>query len=275
MTSGPAGVILLYHRVQDVRHDPFHLSVPPALFERHLSVVRESFEPTTVRELLRYRTDGAYSRRRVAITFDDGYLDNLQVASPRLLAAGVPATFFVTTQSLGGPGRYWWDALAARDDNPDRCREACREMIDAAPDARNVRVLQLLADRLAPACSDRPMIAAEIAELASRPGHDIGAHTVTHAPLTREHPASAFRELYESRVELEYLLNRPIDLIAYPFGQWDERLCTLAHQSGYRAGFSVGSSALSADTNLFAIPRIQITAEMTEIELVIHTALAD
>ena len=51
----------------------------------------------------------------MAVTLDDGYLDNFTTASPILTAAGVPATFFVTGEQLaGGADRdfeYWWDTL--------------------------------------------------------------------------------------------------------------------------------------------------------------------
>ena len=48
----------------------------------------------------------------VAVTFDDGYVDNLKFAKPRLESAGVPATVFVTTGQIGRAGEFWWDELA-------------------------------------------------------------------------------------------------------------------------------------------------------------------
>jgi peptidoglycan/xylan/chitin deacetylase (PgdA/CDA1 family) len=48
----------------------------------------------------------------VAVTFDDGYVDNLREAKPRLAAAEVPATLFLTTGAVGQRTEYWWDELA-------------------------------------------------------------------------------------------------------------------------------------------------------------------
>jgi peptidoglycan/xylan/chitin deacetylase (PgdA/CDA1 family) len=48
----------------------------------------------------------------VAVTFDDGYVDNLHEASPRLACARVPATLFLATGFVGQRHEYWWDELA-------------------------------------------------------------------------------------------------------------------------------------------------------------------
>ena len=47
----------------------------------------------------------------MALTFDDGYLDNLLQAKPILEAAGVPATVFLTTGPIGKGEEFWWDEL--------------------------------------------------------------------------------------------------------------------------------------------------------------------
>ncbi len=47
------------------------------------------------------------------MTFDDGYVDNLTVASPILTEFGIPATFFVTTARLTETHEFWWDTLTA------------------------------------------------------------------------------------------------------------------------------------------------------------------
>ncbi len=89
----PGTVILLYHRVADLAQDPFGLAVAPAHFREHLSVIRRYSRPISLRQLLSELRNGKLPRRTVAVTFDDGYADNLYAAKPLLEQSDVPATF--------------------------------------------------------------------------------------------------------------------------------------------------------------------------------------
>jgi peptidoglycan/xylan/chitin deacetylase (PgdA/CDA1 family) len=106
LLEGP--LVLLYHRVSDEPHDPFRMNVSPTRFAEHLQVLRERAWPLHL-ETLVHGGRTSPGRRAVAVTFDDGYADNVRVAKPLLEQAQTPATVFVTT---GQPGQeFWWDAL--------------------------------------------------------------------------------------------------------------------------------------------------------------------
>jgi peptidoglycan/xylan/chitin deacetylase (PgdA/CDA1 family) len=104
--SSPVGIILMYHRVNDAVQDPWELCVSPANFEEHLEVLRKySCVPLEKME------DGKRKDGHVALTFDDGYADNLHVAIPMLEHFDMPAAFFITTGGLGSDREFWWDEL--------------------------------------------------------------------------------------------------------------------------------------------------------------------
>jgi peptidoglycan/xylan/chitin deacetylase (PgdA/CDA1 family) len=107
----PAGLILMYHRVANVSPDPFHLCVMPAHFEEQLAALKQFCHPMPLSELVHSMQQESLPKRAVAITFDDGYADNLYAAKPLLERYQIPATIFVTTDHLTRDREAWWDEL--------------------------------------------------------------------------------------------------------------------------------------------------------------------
>lgn len=106
---GPAlGAVLLYHRIDRALHDPLLLSVTPQHFREHLKVLAELGEVVPLDQLIKRRPRS----RRFAITFDDGYRDNLSNAAPILAEESAPATVFVVPSvATSLSQRFWWDEL--------------------------------------------------------------------------------------------------------------------------------------------------------------------
>jgi peptidoglycan/xylan/chitin deacetylase (PgdA/CDA1 family) len=97
-------------------------------------------------ELVQRLDRGTLPNDAVAITFDDGYVDNLREAKPRLVAAGFPATLFLMAGAVGQPTEFWWDEIArgilgrreALDCEITVSREPCRiafAALDASADS--------------------------------------------------------------------------------------------------------------------------------------------
>jgi peptidoglycan/xylan/chitin deacetylase (PgdA/CDA1 family) len=104
-------LILMYHRVAESESDPWQLCVTPEMFERQLDWLSRQCRVISLRELVAELRAGRRRSHAVAITFDDGYADNLINAAPLLAKYGLPATFFLTTASLGATREFWWDEL--------------------------------------------------------------------------------------------------------------------------------------------------------------------
>jgi peptidoglycan/xylan/chitin deacetylase (PgdA/CDA1 family) len=107
-------LILMYHRIADDPVDYWSLAVSPARFEEQLRVLRRTRRPLPLVEFVSKLVDGTLPPDAVALTFDDGYVDNLIAGLPRLEAADVPATVFLATGFTDRSGPFWWDELANR-----------------------------------------------------------------------------------------------------------------------------------------------------------------
>ena len=104
-------VILLYHRVYDADFDPWLLSVSPKNFDDQMAHLRRHYALLSLPELRQTLAAGRVPRAAVAVTFDDGYGDNLRNAKPILERHRVPATVFVTSGYVGAQREFWWDEL--------------------------------------------------------------------------------------------------------------------------------------------------------------------
>ena len=107
----PRPLILVYHRIADIPVDPWGLAVSPAFFEEQLGVLRRTRRPLALMDFADGLRDGTLSPDAVAVTFDDGYVDNLVAGKPRLAAADVPATVFLATGYINTSREFWWDEL--------------------------------------------------------------------------------------------------------------------------------------------------------------------
>ena len=93
----PHGLILSYHRIAAPSWDPWDLCVSPEHFEKQLEVLAHRAELVPLSDLASQLRAGRRGRPVVALTFDDGYADNLHVAQPLLERYGAPATVFIAT----------------------------------------------------------------------------------------------------------------------------------------------------------------------------------
>ncbi len=234
-------IVLLYHRVAAPTADPFDLAVHPDHFAAHVEHLAELGATAPLQDLVDSR-----DARGIAVTFDDGYADNATSAAPLLADAGLPATWFITTATLGRR-RFWWDRLsgallgtsAAPDSidvsvagqdlwldlrTPSARRTALtflhRRLLALTPEQIETTVAHLLDALGSPGYEgdDHTMSVEQLRHLASLPLQEVGAHTRTHAHLASQSADRQRHEIDGSVRDLESLVQRPITSFAYPFG---------------------------------------------------------
>jgi len=101
----------------------------------------------------------------------------------------------------------------------------------------------------------------------------IGAHTLTHPVLSLCSEEEAFREIKQSKVDIERAVGKPVWAFAYPFGNpatMGEREIRLAQDAGYSCAFLNVESWDSGSAHLFQLPRTHVTRNTTVAELAAH-----
>ena len=101
----------MYHRISNEVMDPWGLVVHPSNFDEQLHVLRRTRYPMSLADFVSRLSAGTLPDAAAVITFDDGYVDNLVNAKPRLDSADVSAVVFLATGYIGRQQSFWWDEL--------------------------------------------------------------------------------------------------------------------------------------------------------------------
>lgn len=274
--------VAIFHRVMP-RPDPlFPEEMHAERFERLLAMLKRAFNIVTLGQAIALQEAGRLPHRALAITFDDGYADNAEVALPILQRQGLAATFFVATGFLDG-GRMFNDTvieclratrvadidlsewgLGSRDLGTEAQR---RQAIDALlPKVKYMplvereqflrRLLALAAEPLLPA--DLMMRSEQIVQL-HQAGMEIGGHTVNHPILRVLSDADAEAEIVKGRERLQSLIGAPVEVFAYPNGKpgqdYDSRHVAIVRKLGFKAAVSTSPGVAEFGAHLHELPR--------------------
>jgi peptidoglycan/xylan/chitin deacetylase (PgdA/CDA1 family) len=285
----PAGVkarlsILIFHRVLPVPDPIFPGEVDAARFDTLCRWIKSWQHVLPLDEAIAQLRAGSLPARACAITFDDGYADNHDVALPILQRHGLTATFFIATGFLNG-GRMWNDTviesvrrspLPALDLStvlgpgfealPIVGADAKRSAIEAIigrikylPVLERAGLVDRIAEKAQADLPDDLMMTSAQVQAMRRAGMQIGAHTVSHPILARLSAQEAREEIGQSKQFLENLLNERIGLFAYPNGKpetdYNAQSVTIAREIGFDAAVATQWGAARSSSDLFQIPR--------------------
>jgi peptidoglycan/xylan/chitin deacetylase (PgdA/CDA1 family) len=115
--------------------------------------------------------------------------------------------------------------------------------------------------------SDRVMTSDELLEVADA-GFTVQSHTRTHADLPAvADPEALHAELAGARTDLEQLLGRPVEYLAYPFGYFDRRVRDAVEAAGYRAAFTFLPGRIVPGLDRFRLPRFPMWSDHRRIRL--------
>lgn len=277
----PGFPILTYHRVNDDQ-DPFFPSLPTEVFERHMAFIARAYQVLPLESLVELMRRDKLPRHALAITFDDGYRDNLTHAAPVLARHGLPATIFLASGFIGSAEVPWFDRVALAFKLP-RARAFTAPWGDAvslATETERVQAMERtvahlkqlpddelhrIADTLLGAlgvtdqkCFKNVMLSWDDVQALAGLGFSIGAHTVNHPILSRVPPQRAWTEILGSRTMIESACGRAPKAFAYPNGaseDYTETVKQLVREAGFACAVTTRFGLNTAATSPWELRR--------------------
>jgi peptidoglycan/xylan/chitin deacetylase (PgdA/CDA1 family) len=287
-----SAVILTYH---SIRHQLEQVAdwVGPGItherevFSRQMELIAERFNPVTLDDVLLFiKGEKELPGYPVAVTFDDGFLDNVEVAAPVLNQYGIQAAFYLTVGLIGSSEAPWYSRLrhavlttkrdswksslhgrewdlgspAARDAALLAAYDACAPLVKAAQ-REAVNTIQRELDVAAELPRKRMMMNWEEATSLRRAGHVVGSHTVTHPNVAYIKDAEDLRnELGESKRVIEEHLGETVGHFSYPHPaltpQWNEKTVAATREAGYVSAVTMTKGPVLKGSNPLALRRI-------------------
>jgi peptidoglycan/xylan/chitin deacetylase (PgdA/CDA1 family) len=281
-------VVLTLHRVLPDRERKTTLSPPGMVMSeqtfasmvRYLAAEHRVFPLDTPQKSVR-----SDPRIAIALTFDDGWVDNARYAQRTLALHSMPAAVFLCPEKMGKSLPFWPERLLAflraatrlrrereflvvikewaqlpevkATAGPDELVEVVKQF---SPRQRNLlfeRLEQLgFAKNLDNSAATDSTMSWEDARRLSESGFLFGSHTLHHEILTQIPLEETYEQLIESRTRLNLEIGRRCFAFAYPNGDWSPEIRERTVSAGYAMAFANKPGVWTAQTDLFTVPRI-------------------
>ena len=291
LAPGPA--ILMYHRIADESFDPWCLAVSPQNFSEQLDWIARHRTPLPLDEFARLHRQGKLPRDSIALTFDDGYACNAEVAVPLLEQSNIPATIFLPVELIERGEECWWDELErivlsdridilrldgaeiilgkrrfddekwASGEPPRTARQHAYRDLWALLYGRKPRDLEAGMNQLreqagspeAPRQSHRLLTPKEVRGMSSEVVQ-FGSHALSHPSLPMLSADEKAREICGSMDRCTELTGAKPQSFAYPYGNFDAESQRLIEEAGFLCACKAEGWFVTARTNPFELPRI-------------------
>jgi len=249
-------VFLNYHRVlSDLEFQNTHrpnndLVVSKKIFENQINYLKENFEVISINEIHQKKN----KKRRVVITFDDGYFDNLKNALPVLEKYNCPATIYIATSFLDNKVIPWWLLIwkiissqkklnlnnkiinITEQKDKKNCYEMlCSKLISLNKNQQDIIINGLIDTHIIEKDNTKEFLSSiDLASLGKNNLIEIGCHTHTHQNLKVLNKEEIHDEIINSKNILEKIVKKKINHFSIPYGSktcFDEKI--IEQLSGY------------------------------------------
>jgi peptidoglycan/xylan/chitin deacetylase (PgdA/CDA1 family) len=278
----PKFVILCYHGIGE-SGNPLGVAPTRELFEAQMRFLRENYRVASLDEACRELSGGAKSEPGVVITFDDGYRSTYTVALPILQKYRLPATVYLTLESVEKGQVAWYDrvflAMAVAPSGelqldlqlglqgPWRFQlNTPEDRLRTLPNSQRSCCCALLENKIGlpqNALSSRVLSWEEIHTM-HQAGIAFGSHTLTHPVVSQLAPQELEQELGASKCVLEKKLGVPVLDFAFPFGKASD--CSpvaleMLSRCGYRSAVTTVPGVNTPQVNPFELRRLQVGSD--------------
>lgn len=273
--------ILMYHKVGGQKND-FIPALNTSYFEKQINYLRKQYKITTLEDIL----TNSDKKEKLIITFDDGYKCIYKHAYPILRNYNVPATVFLTVDSIERNLPIWSDLLshyfyttAVKSfnlnigginmsfdlTNNEKKWHSLTQMkimfktISNEERLNLIEELKLILEVNTNFNGNLDMLSwQEIKEMAEN-NITFGGHTMTH-PILSKIPVEKVRfEVTESKKAIERHLGRAILSFAYPngeIGDFDEDIKNILKAAGYKLACTTIFGKNDKNSDPFELKRI-------------------
>lgn len=255
-----------FHRIGDAnesKYDPNVFSCSAEDLEKHICFIKNNFEIINQDKFIEIiNSSQGLDKRYAYITFDDGYLDNYQLAFPILKAMNVPATFFVATGLIESDVIPWWDEIAwhLKQSNfselslpswnksiilSKTINKNIREVLSqfkssAATIEEQLLELRKITGMTLEQYESEFLSWSNIVEMESA-GMTIGAHSHSHRIFSSLSAEELSHELSHAKMLLEEKLTNKVLTISYPVGNastYNKYMFDEIERQGYQLAFT-------------------------------------
>ena len=293
----PGAVVLMYHSfVEDPRATDHILGVSRdrASFAAHMETLARHFSPVSLDEVAQFAKSGRQlPQRAVAVTFDDGFADNYDVALPILERYGIPATFYIMVDAVANGWLPWycrvrfafnttrkpqWENQETKRnyqlDSPELRTTAMTAAWETA--ARLTGSLQLdFVSGIEKSLEIEPvaaphgfMMSWEQVRSLRKAGHIVGAHTLSHPNLAHVSEYEARSEIIGSQKRLEMEMGEPVEHFSYPHPalnpQWSNQTLNITREAGFKSAVLTTRGPVRAGDDPLALRRIGTPANLDQ-----------
>ncbi|MHC4570462.1 MAG: polysaccharide deacetylase family protein [Planctomycetota bacterium] len=256
--------ILMYHSIDNTLSP---ISVSPHEFRMQMAFLKKiNTKVISLSDLVQecFLRDDRNVRAAV-ITFDDGYENNYTHAFPILKEFGFTATFFISTETIGG--------------KPTWLREYTNKMFNDFSEAKRNRKIKLdtywltqinpgklfyteqdILKRLRGfelLSNARMMSWQQIKEMSDH-GMDFGSHSLTHPFLINLNVNKLKDEIVGSKVAIEEALGRPVEFFSYPYGKFNEEVVKVVEQAKFLGACTTDLGVANAYNERYLLKRLGV-----------------